>query len=304
MKSSKIARLLSLTTLVSITILTACPTADSGGGSTAGIKPTITKDSLAFKAKSNTVLTLSFNTNVEIIDDSKIGVEVKAEGTKTFSKAPVATSKINTATRNLLELTLSTAATSNNVYKVRVGSGAIRATASKLTNIEELNSNEFTYSTSPILNTDPYIPKNRIFATFNLPIVLKDWTKVKVYKNPSENNDGEKVPLSDKDVAVNSINRKILEITLQAVAEGEVYRLKLGAGAVNEEGRESNENKAIGPKHLDIPIGPAPALDAETDPYLSRQKIIVPFDGPISILDKKKSDTSSKTMQNQTSVRP
>ena len=57
MKHKKISRFLSLATLAIVSILTACPAADSGGGSTTGITPAITKDSLAFKVKSNTVLT-------------------------------------------------------------------------------------------------------------------------------------------------------------------------------------------------------------------------------------------------------
>ena len=84
-------------------------------------------------------------------------------------------------------------------------------------------------------------------------------------------------------MTVNSKN--LLEITLpKAVVADEVYRLRLAAGAVSEEGQTANANKAITP--ADITIGAAPALHTETAPFLGRQKIIVTFDAPIRILDK------------------
>ena len=252
------------------------------------IVPSITQDSLIFKANSNAVLTLSFNTNVEIVDDSKIRVEVKPDGKETFVNAPTASNRMNTKT--LLELTLATAATHKNVYRVKLGTGAIRATASNLANKTELTSSKITYSTSPILDSTnrPYILNNKLVATFNLSIALKEWKKVKVYKNPTKNSDGEEITLVMGDIAVNSVSKNLLEITLPTVAEDEVYRLKLGAGAVNEEDKEANENEAISSAGLDITIGAAPVLDTGTDPYMSGQKIIVPFDAPISILDSTK----------------
>ena len=72
------------------------------------------------------------------------------------------------------------------------------------------------------------------------------------------------------------------------MAETEVYRLKLEAGAINEEGNKDNDNEAIAPKDQDIIIEAAPALDAENGPYLSGQNIIVTFDGPIVILNTEK----------------
>ena len=225
---------------------------------------------------------------MEIVDKSKIMVEVKLHGTAKFVNTPVSSTKVNTVNKTLLELTLSTAAIDYNIYRVKVGAGALRATASNLTNTTELNSSEFTYSTSPILNTarPPHILNNKIIATFNLPIVLKDWTKVKVYKNPAAGN--EAIPLTGDNIAVNNVNRSLMEITLPAVKAGEVYRLKLEAKAVHEEKRIDNENEAIEPTDLDITIGAAPVLDADNDPYLSGQKIIVPFNSPIIILDSNK----------------
>ena len=124
-------------------------------------------------------------------------------------------------------------------------------------------------------------------ATFNLPLGLKNQAMVKVYKNPAGDNDGKEVTLNDRsvDVAVNADNKNLLEITLPAVAANEIYRLKLEAGAVNAENKPDNANKAIAPKNMDITIGAAPVLVADKAPYLSGQKIIVPFDGPIIILD-------------------
>ena len=255
---------------------------------TVGIIPAIKKGSLAFRANSNKVLTLAFNTNMKIVDNSKIKVEVKAEGDKIFSNTPVGSFRMNTG--NFLELTLVTPAIHNNVYRVKVGLKALRSTASNLSNTTELSSSEFTYSTRPILNTanPPYILNNTLVATFNLPIALKDWTKVKVYKNPAENSDGEEINLKQGDIAVNSTSKNLLEITLPTVAENEIYHLKLDAGAVREEGETANENETIEPKDRDITIDPAPTLAPDKAPYLSGEKIIVPFDGPIRILEPNK----------------
>ena len=245
---------------------------------TVGIIPDIAEP-LAFQANSDTVLTLAFNTNIEIVDKAKIKLEVQAGGTGGFTAAR-ATSMVNAKTR--LELTLSTAATQGNVYKVTVGAGAIKATESNLVNAGALSSSQTTYSTRPILRTDPYILDNKLVAPFNLSIEIRDPTKVKVYKDPAGGN--EEINLNQADIAVNSKN--LLEITLPAVTAGEVYRLRLDAGAVSEEGKAANANEAITPE--DITIGAAPALHTETDPSLGRQKIIVTFDAPIRILDKTK----------------
>ena len=238
--------------------------------------------SLAFQANSNTVLTLAFNTNIEIVDSKKIKVEVQAGGTGEFIAAK-ASSVVDTTTTTQLNLTLGTAATHGNVYRVKVGAGAIKATESNLVNAGALSSSQTTYSTRPILRTDPYILDNKLVAPFNLSIALKDETMVKVYKDPTTENDGDAVPLVSGSVAVNSTSKNLLEITLPAVKAGEVYRLRLAAGAVNEESKAANANEAIAP--ADITIGAAPALTA--DPLsLGRQKIIVTFDAPIRILDK------------------
>ena len=200
MKRKKISKLPFLTVPAIVAILTACPSADSIRGSKPGtvspkpvidtaaetlttggtIVPSITKDSLTFRANSNRVLTLSFNTNVEIVDDSKISVEVKAASGLPFANTPVSSSRVNTKT--LLELTLVTPAIDYNIYRIRVGTGAIRTTASKLANTAELTSSETTYSTSPILDraNRPYILNSKLVATFNLSIALKDREKVKV----------------------------------------------------------------------------------------------------------------------------
>ena len=247
---------------------------------TVGIIPAIANP-LAFQANSDTVLTLAFNTDIEIFDSKKIKVEVKADDAEGFTAAR-ASSMVDTTTTTQLNLTLGTAATHGNVYRVKVGAGAIKATASNLANTAELSSSQTTYSTSLILNTDPYILNNKLVAPFNLSIEIRDQKKVKVYKTPTSVSDGDAVPLVSGNVAVNSTSKNLLEITLpEAVLAGEVYRLRLDAGAVSEEGETANANKAIAP--ADITIGAAPALG--TAPYLAGQKIIVNFDGPIRILD-------------------
>ena len=248
---------------------------------TVGIIPDIAEP-LAFKANSDTVLTLAFNTNIEIVDKAKIKVEVQADGTGDFTAAR-ASSMVNAKTR--LELTLSNAATHGNVYRVTVEAGAIKATESNLVNAGALSSSQTTYSTRPILRTDPYILDNKLVAPFNISIELRDPTKVKVYKkSPTSGSDGDAVPLVSGNVTINSTSKNLLEITLPAVTAGEVYRLRLDAGAVSEEGQTTNTNEAITPE--DITIGAAPALDTETAPSLFGQKIIVTFDAPIRILDK------------------
>ena len=245
---------------------------------TVGSIPAITEGSLAFQANSNTVLTLAFNTNIEIVDSKKIKVEVQAGGAGEFIAAR-ASSMVDTTTTTQLNLTLGTAANHGNVYKVTVGAGAIKATESNLVNAGALSSSQTTYSTSPILNPAPYILDNKLVAPFNLSIEIRDPTKVKVYKTPTSGNDGDAVIFSG--IAVN--NKNLLEITLpEDVVEHEVYRLRLAAGAVSEEGQTANTNEAIAP--ADITIGAAPALGAA--PYLAGQKIIVTFDAPIRILDK------------------
>ena len=249
---------------------------------TVGIIPAITEGSLAFQANSDTVLTLAFNTDIKIVDKAKIKVEVQAGGTGGFTAAR-ASSVVDTTTTTQLNLTLGTAATHGNVYRVTVGAGALKATESNLVNAGALSSSQTTYSTSPILRTDPYILDNKLVAPFNLGIELRDEKKVKVYKNPETSSDGDAVPLVSGNVAVNSTSKNLLEITLPAVAEGEVYRLRLDAGAVNEEGNTANTNEAIAP--ADITIGAAPALHTETAPYLFGQKIVVTFDAPIRILN-------------------
>ena len=247
---------------------------------TVGSIPAIS-GSLAFQANSDTVLTLAFNTDIEIVDSKKIKVEVQADDAEGFTAAR-ATSMVDTTTTTQLNLTLGTAATHGNVYRVTVGAGAIRATESNLVNAGALSSSQTTYSTRPILRTAPYILDNKLVAPFNISIALKDEKKVKVYKNPTTGNDGDAVPLVSGSVTVNSKN--LLEITLtEDVVEAEVYRLRLDAGAVNEEGQTANANEAIAP--ADITIGAAPALHTETAPSLSGQKIIVTFDAPIRILN-------------------
>ena len=246
---------------------------------TIGIIPAIAEP-LAFQANSDTVLTLAFNTNIEIVDKAKIKVEVQADDAEEFTAAG-ATSVVDTTITTLLNLTLGTAATHGNVYRVTVGAGAIRATESNLVNAGALSSSKTTYSTRPILRTAPYILDNKLVAPFNLSIELRDPTKVKVYKNPAPGSDGDAVIFSG--IAVNSKN--LLEITLpKAVVADEVYRLRLDAGAISEEGQTANANEAIAP--ADITIGAAPALHTDTAPFLGRQKIIVTFDAPIRILDK------------------
>ena len=257
---------------------------------TVGSIPAIS-GSLAFQANSDTVLTLAFNTDIEIVDKAKIKVEVQAGGAGEFIAAR-ASSVVDTTTTTQLNLTLGTAATHGNVYKVTVGAGALKATESNLVNAEALSSSQTTYSTRPILRTDPYILDNKLVAPFNLGIELRDWTKVKVYKTPTSGSDGDAVPLVSGNVIVNSTSKNLLEITLPAVTAGEVYRLRLAAGAVSEEGQTANENEAITP--ADITIGAASALDTETAPYLFGQKIVVTFDAPIRILDKTKIKYSFK----------
>ena len=249
---------------------------------TVGSIPAIS-GSLAFQANSDTVLTLAFNTNIEIVDKAKIKVEVQAGGAGEFI-ATRASSMVDTTTTTQLNLTLGTAATHGNVYRVTVGAGALKATESNLVNAGALSSSETTYSTRPILRTDPYILDNKLVAPFNLSIELREPTKVKVYKTPTSVSDGDAVPLVSGNVAVNSTSKNLLEITLPAVAEDEVYRLRLAAGAVSEEGQTANTNEAIAP--ADITIGAAPALHTDTAPFLGRQKIVVTFDAPILILDK------------------
>ena len=250
---------------------------------TVGIIPAITEDPLAFKANSNTVLTLAFNTNIEIVDKAKIKVEVQADGAREFIAAR-ATSVVDTTTANQLNLTLGNAATNGNVYRVTVGAGALRSKKSNLVNITELTSRT-TYSASPILRTAPYILDNKLVAPFNLSIELNNWEKVKVYKDPAGEN--QEINLKEADIAVNSISKNLLEITLPAVTAGEVYRLRLAAGAVNKEGETANGNEAFTP--ADITIGEALALDTVIRPFFSRgRKIIVTFDSPIRILDKTK----------------
>ena len=246
---------------------------------TVGSIPAITEGSLAFQANSNTVLTLAFNTNIEIVDKAKIKVEVQAGGTGGFTAAR-ATSMVDTTTTTQLNLTLGTAATHGNVYRVTVGAGALKATESNLVNAGALSSSQTTYSTRPILRADPYILDNKLVAPFNISIELRDPTKVKVYKNPAGGN--EEINLNQGDIAVNSKN--LLEITLPAVTAGEVYRVRLAARAINEDGKAANTNEAIAP--ADITIGAAPALHTETAPFLGRQNIVVTFDAPIRILDK------------------
>ena len=293
MKSLNIGRIFFLAALVIVAILTACssPSADSirGGGSKSGpvsdgIIPSITENSLTFKANSKTVLTLAFNTDIEIVDKTKIRVEVKAKGAVEFSKTPVSGSRVDTTRKKLLELTLSTNAVDGNIYKVKVGTGALKAKTSNLANKKELTSGEVTYSTSPILDraSPPYILNNKLVATFNLSIEVKDWKKVKVYKNPAGNN--QEITLQQENIAVKDVNKNLLEITLPTVVKDEVYRLKLDAGAVNKEDEKTNVNKAISPEGLDITIEAAPALDKDNAPSISEQKIIVTFDGLISIL--------------------
>ena len=249
--------------------------------------PALVGGSLSFRASAlGKILDLSLNNDMEIVDASKIKVEVQVDGKGKFTTVSVS-SKVNTVNKTSLELTLSTPAKADNVYRVRVGAGAIRTTVSKLTNIRELTSSEFTYSTSPTLDRDnrPYILDNKLVATFKLPIDLIGPGKVKVYKNPPRDSDGDVVPLEQNSIAVNNVNKRILEITLpEDVVEGEAYRLKLEAGAVREEGREADGNKAISPKDLDIRIKAAPIL-AERMPFFGRQKIIVTFNGPVRILD-------------------
>ena len=145
---------------------------------TVGILPAIKQDSLTFRTKSSTVLNLFFNTDIEIVDPAKIRVEVRIADKEKFTAAR-ATSKVNTKTGNLLELTLPIAATNNNVYKVKVEAGALKSTDSGLVHTKELTSNEFTYSTNLILNTTnrPFIMNNKIVVNFNLPVALKDWEK-------------------------------------------------------------------------------------------------------------------------------
>ena len=247
---------------------------------TVGIIPAIS-GSLAFQANSDTVLTLAFNTNIEIVDKAKIKVEVQEGGMGEFTAAR-ATSMVDATTTTQLNLTLANAATQGNVYRVTVEAGALSATESNLVNAEALSSSQTTYSTSPILNPAPYILDNKLVAPFNLSIELRDWEKVKVYKDPAGGN--EEINLNQADIAVNSTSKNLLEITLPALTAGEVYRLRLDAGAVSEEGKAANENEAIAP--ADITIGAAPALHTETTPSLFGQKIIVTFDGPIRILDK------------------
>ena len=250
---------------------------------TVGIIPAITPDSLAFKPNSNTVLTLAFNTDIEIVAPAKIRVEVQTGGTGKFTETR-ASSMVDIKNKTLLNLTLGTAAAHNNIYRVTVGAGALRATESNLANTAELTSNKFTYSTSPILDSAnrPYILDNKLVAPFNLPIALKNRAMVKVYKNPD--GDNQVITLQQGDIAVN--NRNFLEITLPAVKANEVYRLRLEAGAVNEEGKAANANKIITPKDRDITIGAAPSLHAETEPFLGRQKIIATFTAPIRILNR------------------
>ena len=130
---------------------------------TVGIIPAITPDSLTFKPNSDTVLTLAFNTNIEIVAPAKIRVEVQAGGTGKFTAAG-ATSMVDTKNKTLLELTLGTAATHNNIYRVRVGAGAIKAKESNLANTKELSSSQTTWSTRPILSAAPYILHNKLVA--------------------------------------------------------------------------------------------------------------------------------------------
>ena len=119
---------------------------------------------------------------------------------------------------------------------------------------------------------------------------------MKVYKNPAGNSDGEEISLAEPNIAVNS--RNLLEITLpDAVATSEVYRLRLEAGAVNKEGMKAHKNKAIAPKDRDIVIKAAPTLDPDKAPWISGQKIIVTFDGPIRILESGRNQIPASTVQ-------
>ena len=217
-----------------------------------------------------------FDAPINILDTKKIKYQLNGE-----TITPAALTVMN----NNLVITLQEAPAANQVYRIQLDTGAITG-RNTVPAVAIQPDNKDIYSTPPILDraSRPYILNNKLVATFNLNIAIKEWEKVKVYKNPAESN--EEVALSDASVDVNSTHKNLLEITLPPVAENEVYRLKLEAGAVNEENRPHNTNKAIEPADLDITIGAAPARPT---PYLSSgKKIIIPFDTPISILDDNK----------------
>ena len=221
---------------------------------------------------------------MQIVDKSKISVESKAAEEEGFIAIP-ATSAVDNIETNLLELTLLSNAAHNSVYRVKVEAGALRVAASNMNNSTELTSGETTYFTSPILDTAhrPYILNNKLFATFNFPIALKDWEKVKVHRNPD--GDNQEINLKQADIAVNNANKRLLEITLpEAVADDEVYRLKLEPEAVNEEGNEANANRAIETRDLDITVwlpdfrAVQPAIDSNT-------QLSVTFPVAVAIVD-------------------
>ena len=169
-----------------------------------------------------------------------------------------------------------------------MGAEALKTVVNDSVNTTELLSGEATYLTSPILDTTipPYILDNKLFASFNSSIVLKEWEKVKVYKNPPPGNDGDAVPLKQDDISLDS--KKILIITLpEAVTTGKV--LPPEAGCRGRQRRETIQTTQTRPSDLPTsPSGKPPVLDKDKAPYLSGQKIIVTFDSPISILDPRK----------------
>ena len=183
-----------------------------------------------------------------------------------------------------LKITLKTAASDGNKYRIVVGFGGVKS--GDMFNNQILNSDEVLYSTLPIPNSGrpPYILNNRLIVTFNMNITLKDCNKIKLFLTIKKLFPELPVRLGSRDCSIKNNNKTQLEVKLPYANSGNIYRLQLEAGAINEYEKPDNKNGTITRENIKVEME-SPATLIEDSPYMKGNKIIVSFNKEIKILN-------------------
>ena len=237
----------------------------------------------SFSQNSDTELTINFDKKVKIIDQAKIKLLGKTPDEQEFTEVPISQLSLSKYPPEELKITLKTAASDGNKYRIVVGFGGVKS--GDMFNNQILNSEEVMYSTLPIPNSGrpPYILDNKLIVTFNMNITLKDCNKIKLFHIRRKLYPERTVELRASDCSIKRNNKTQLEIKLPYTDSRAIYRLQLKSGAISEYEKPDNENEPIAPEKIKVQMEP-PAILIDGSPYMKGNKIIVSFNKEIKIL--------------------
>ncbi len=237
------------------------------------------------------VITVTFDSNITIMDKDKIKVQKKASG-GTFTElddTAVPDNSIVKDTNNakVLKITVPTP-NKNDTYRLEFEAGALFSENEGNRTIAPTDKDiEITGGAVLDSNKAPYIVGTVITVTFDKNIAFLDKSKIKVKKKAAGGGTFTDVVVSGSNIVKDTNDEKVLKITVPTPKDKETYRLAF------EEGALLSGNEGNGAINKDIEIIGA-VLDSNKAPYIAGTVIVVTFDKNIAFLDKSKIKVKKK----------